>query len=52
MSYILQKAAKSELEEIYGLYQARIHWMDEHGVRQWNVTGYLEMYPVSYFERR
>lgn len=50
MNYILQKARTEELEEIYGLYEARIHWMDENGVRQWNVTGYLELYPISYFE--
>ncbi len=50
MDYILQKAAVDELEEIYGLYEERIRWMDEHGVRQWNVTGYLEMYPITYFE--
>ncbi len=50
MNYILQKAKSEELEEIYGLYEARIRWMDENGVRQWNVTGYLEMYPISYFE--
>ncbi len=50
MKYILQKAKAEELEEIYGLYKARIHWMDENGVRQWNATGYLDLYPISYFE--
>jgi len=33
------------------LIHQRIAWMDEVGIRQWNVTGYDTVYPLSYYEQ-
>lgn len=33
-----------------GLIHQRIAWMDEKGIRQWNVTDYDGVYPPEYYE--
>ena len=44
------RAAKlNEAVEIFDLIKARIAWMDQKGISQWNNTGYLEAYPLEYF---
>ena len=30
----------------------RMKWMDEVGIKQWNVTKYDEVYPLSYYEEK
>ncbi len=50
MNYELVKAKVNELPAIYDLINQRIAWMDQVGIRQWNVTGYWTRYPESYYE--
>ena len=52
MDYRLTLASREEVAAIFALYEARVHWMDEQGLRQWNVTHYLESYPPAYFVRQ
>lgn len=52
MDYIFRPAEINEIEEIFSLYVQRIRWMDEHGIRQWNVTDYMGRYPVSYYQKQ
>ena len=49
MDYTLKPAEIIEVEDIFRLYERRVRWMDDHGVRQWNTTGYLDRYPISYY---
>ena len=49
MAYELRHARKEELPAIFDLYAARVRWMDEVGIRQWNVTDYLRAYPIEYY---
>ena len=39
-----------ELDEAIALIRARVDWMDAVGIRQWNVTDYMGVYPRTYFE--
>lgn len=48
--YQFQEAEYAQIPEIFALYEARIRWMDAVGLRQWNATDYLSVYPASYFE--
>ena len=41
----LRLARQDELEKIFALYAARVRWMDEVGIHQWNNTDYLSAYP-------
>ena len=50
--YTFRIAEHGEIESIFGLYQKRIRWMDEKGIRQWNTTGYLESYPDDYYREQ
>ena len=36
---------------MFQLIRQRMSWMDEKGLRQWNVTGYEEAYPLAYYEQ-
>ncbi len=47
--YIFRKVLKSELEVIFNLIQARVKWMDKVGIKQWNVTDYEGVYPLSHY---
>lgn len=51
-NYIFRPASGCEVYPVFELVKKRVQWMDEKGIRQWNVTGYLEAYPVSYYEER
>lgn len=46
---VFRQAQPEEIEEIFSLYGKRIRWMDENGVRQWNATDYLAVYPAKYY---
>ena len=48
----LRLAEKNELDEIFAPYAARVRWMDESGIHQWNETDYLARYPLAYYEKR
>lgn len=48
--YDFRQARTDEVQKVFQLVLDRIHWMDEKGIRQWNVTKYLERFPFSYYE--
>ena len=50
MNFVFRKAAEEDIPEIFALYEKRIAWMEEKGLRQWNATDYLTVYPRSYFQ--
>ena len=50
--YIFELVEKKDLEDIFTLYAERIRWMDAHGIKQWNVCQYLELYPLSYYREQ
>lgn len=45
----LRLARAEEIAEIFSLYEKRIRWMDEKGIRQWNAVDYLSVYPSAYY---
>lgn len=49
MDYTFEPAHPSDLERVYELIDRRIHWMDEVGIRQWNVTDYWGVYPKKHY---
>lgn len=49
-TYSFRPLAHEELPAMLGLIHQRIAWMDEVGVRQWNVTDYDGVYPPEYYE--
>ena len=49
VEYVLRAARPCELDAIFGLYEKRVRWMDEEGIRQWNATDYLTAYPPAYY---
>lgn len=50
--YLFRQARTDEVQQVFQLVLDRIHWMDEKGIRQWNVTKYLERFPYSYYEQK
>jgi len=52
MKYEILQADETMLDDIYKLYENRIEWMDEVGIKQWNVTDYLKAYPKSYYKKQ
>lgn len=49
--YIFMPGEISDLPSVYRLIDERIHWMDDVGIEQWNVTDYWECYPEAYYEK-
>lgn len=49
MEYIFSTAIKEDLPRILELIDLRIRWMDQVGIRQWNVTDYQTVYPESHY---
>ena len=49
MNCYLRKARQGEENTIYAMIAARIKWMDDSGIHQWNDTDYLEVYPLDYY---
>ncbi|WP_294405348.1 hypothetical protein [uncultured Clostridium sp.] len=49
MFYKLTLADKSDIEDIYKLIEQRITWMNEVGIKQWNVINYCDIYTREYF---
>lgn len=47
--YSLAPAAETEIDAIFVLYAKRVAWMDAVGIRQWNATDYLAVYPKAYY---
>lgn len=48
--YIFRQIKKDEIPELFRIIMARVSWMDEVGIHQWNETKYDECYPPEYFE--
>ncbi len=49
--YALRPARPEEIGEIFSLYEKRVRWMDEKGIRQWNDSDYLNIYPADYYRK-
>ena len=49
---MFRKARADEVQTVFQLVLDRIRWMDEKGIRQWNVTAYLDRFPYSYYEQK
>ena len=49
-SRIFRKMTPEEVPQLFRLVQERIEWMNEKGIRQWNVLKYDEIYPLSYYQ--
>ncbi len=49
--YALRLARAEEIADIFSLYEKRIRWMDEKGIRQWNAVDYLSVYPADYYRK-
>lgn len=52
MDYIFESAKKEDVQGIFQLYVNRVKWMDSKGLRQWNVTDYLSIYPLEYYQEQ
>lgn len=52
MKYTFKLADEFILDKIYNLYEKRIKWMDEVGIKQWNIINYNEVYPKSYYRNQ
>ena len=50
--YIFRPIKREEIPEMFEIILERVKWMDEAGIQQWNVTGYAEVYPLSYYEEK
>ena len=50
--YIFRPIKKEELPEMFQITLERVKWMDEVGIKQWNVTGYADAYPLPYYEEK
>jgi len=50
--YIFRRIRSEELPEMFDIILERVKWMDETGIKQWNVTGYAEVYPLPYYEEK
>lgn len=51
MDYEFKQGEMKDLPQVYDIIDERIHWMDEVGIEQWNVTDYWVCYPKSYYEK-
>ena len=49
-SYIFRQIKKEELPIFFDIILSRMKWMDEVGIKQWNVTKYDQVYPLTYYE--
>ena len=47
--FIFRLLRPDEAPAMFDLIMGRVAWMDEVGIRQWNVTKYDECYPESYY---
>ena len=46
-----RQAMSGDAEAIFQLIVRRVEWMEQKGLRQWNQNGYLEAYPLDYFQQ-
>lgn len=48
--YVFREITKEEIPQMFSMILQRMKWMDEKGIRQWNVTNYDKAYPEAYYE--
>ena len=48
--YVFRPAEAHEVPAVFALIMTRVRWMDEVGIRQWNVTDYAGCYPLPHYE--
>lgn len=49
MTNCISLAQPKDLDSIYSLYEDRIKWMNEKGIKQWDVKHYLRVFSKTYF---
>ena len=49
--YRFGQATEQDVIQVFALYEERVRWMDEKGLKQWNATDYLEVYPAAYYRK-
>lgn len=42
-------ALPGQVDEVFALYEKRVQWMNENGIRQWNENAYLQVFPRAYY---
>lgn len=52
MDYEFKPGELTDLPQVYDIIDERIHWMDQVGIKQWNVTDYWDCYPESYYKKQ
>ena len=50
--YRVRKAMPEDCGIVVRLLEERVRWMEEKGIRQWTVSGYLKVFPESYFQEK
>ncbi len=48
--YTFRPAEPDEVPAVFDLIMSRVRWMDQTGIRQWNVTDYAGCYPPQHYE--
>ncbi|MBQ6152661.1 MAG: GNAT family N-acetyltransferase [Ruminococcus sp.] len=49
MTLKFRPALESDIDSVFSLIAKRVYWMDKVGIRQWNATDYLRVYPREYY---
>ncbi len=50
--YVFREIREEEIPLMFQMILDRMRWMDEVGIKQWNVTKYDEVYPLSYYQEK
>ena len=50
--YKFRKIEKQEIPRLFEIIAGRVSWMDQVGIKQWNTTEYLAVYPIEYYEEK
>lgn len=51
-TYAFREMDVEEAPRMFRMVEERIAWMDREGIRSWNTSDYLELYPLTYYEDR
>lgn len=51
-NYFFRLASRQEVPAVFALIMRRVAWMDQVGIRQWNMTKYDQRYPLEYYEQK
>lgn len=49
-NYRFREIEKEEVSQMFSMIRQRMKWMDEKGIKQWNIVKYDEIYPQAYYE--